>query len=67
MVWQLIIVGILVAAAGLYVVRMTWQTWHPPKGSCGGGCGCAPKTTASQESEPMLIPTEELTLRRPVS
>jgi hypothetical protein len=40
---QLVIVGVLVAAAALYVVRAAWRTWAGKSAaSCGSGCGkCA--------------------------
>jgi FeoB-associated Cys-rich membrane protein len=40
---QLIVVGVLVAAAALYVVRGAWKTWSGKSAKgCGAGCGkCA--------------------------
>jgi len=40
---QLAIVGVLVAAAALYVVRAAWRTWAGKSAAgCGSGCGkCA--------------------------
>ncbi len=40
---QLVLVGLLVAAAAVYVARSAWKTWfgQSSKG-CGAGCGkCA--------------------------
>jgi hypothetical protein len=46
---QLIIVGILVAGAVLYIARATLRTWvGKPASSCGSGCG----TCAVQQREP---------------
>jgi len=65
--WQLIAVIVIVAAAAVYIGRQTWRTWSTRKdSSCGGGCGCASKTQASGNTNgaPVLIPSEELVLRR---
>lgn len=37
---QLVVVGVVVVVAGLYVARAAWKTWfgRSPKG-CGSGCG----------------------------
>ena len=61
--WQLPAVGVVIAAALLYVGRRAWRTWTAAKGgSCGGGCGCA----SVREKEPAgaIIPAEELKLRK---
>ena len=44
---QLVVVGVLVAAAATYVLRATWKTWFgkPSKG-CGAGCGTCPTAPA---------------------
>ena len=46
---QLIVVGVLVAAAAAYVLRTTWKTWfgRSSKG-CGAGCG----TCSTPPAEP---------------
>jgi len=62
--WQLTIVLIVIALAAVYVALKTWRTWHPPKGSCGGGCGCASKSPVANEERPILIPEDQLTLRQ---
>jgi hypothetical protein len=67
MVWQLIVVGLIVAVAVLYLVRQTWRAWNPRKGGCGGGCGCAGNgASPAEEKGPAagLIPPEQITLRR---
>lgn len=48
---QLVIVGVLIAAAAVYVVRSAWQTWFSESSkTCGSGCGkCA--TPAPPEPE----------------
>ena len=40
---QLVLVGLVVAAAAGYVLRATWKTWFgASKSGCGSGCGkCA--------------------------
>jgi hypothetical protein len=38
---QLVLVGVLVAVATLYVVRATWKTWFGKSAKgCGSGSGC---------------------------
>ena len=63
MVWQLTIVGILVALAAAYVGRKTWQSLRASKAGCGGSCGCA-KTIPDAAEKPILIPPDQLTVRR---
>ena len=62
MVWQLVIVAVIVAAAAWYIARATWRTWSGRKSGCGGGCGCGSKTAAEQKGT--VIPVEQITLRR---
>ncbi len=63
MVWQLVMVGVLVAGAAGYVARQTWRTWFGSAGKgCRGGCGCAGKS-ASAKNEADLIPVTDLTAR----
>ena len=40
---QLMLVGVLVAGAAIYLARASWRTWFAASGSgCGSGCGkCA--------------------------
>jgi hypothetical protein len=57
--WQLWIVGVLVAAAVLYLGRQTYRTWAGRKAGCGT-CKCGP---AKDPAAP-LIPVEQLELRR---
>lgn len=67
MQWQLAAVGLIVAAAGAYLLRQTWRSWFGRKaGGCGGGCHCGSKTTDANAAngETTLIPVEQLTLRR---
>ena len=56
---QLIVVGLIVVGAVLYLARQTWKTWSG-RGGCSKGCGCGEKKT---EARPKLIPSNELTLR----
>jgi hypothetical protein len=64
--WQLATVIVLVAAALLYLCRRAWRTWGRANNGCGGGCGCAkaivPPEAGGQKA--LLIPPEQLTLRR---
>jgi hypothetical protein len=58
MLWQWIIVGLLVSAAIVYLLRRTWRSWQTGKTGCGGGCGCAKPSEARS-----LISSDDLTLR----
>jgi hypothetical protein len=64
MYWQLIPVFVLVALAASYVAWKSWRTWHPPKGGCGGSCGCAKQAPAAETQPSNLIPADQLTLRQ---
>jgi hypothetical protein len=57
---QLPTVVLIVAGALVYLGRRTWQTWSGKKVGCGNGCNCSGKKA---ESPPVLIPSEQLTLR----
>jgi len=57
--WQLLAVGVIVAAAVSYLARQTWRTWSAKKSGCGG-CGCGSKSNDNAT----VIPVEQLTLRR---
>jgi hypothetical protein len=48
---QLVLVGVIVAAATLYVVRATWKTWFGKSAKgCGSGCGkCAAPEPPKQD------------------
>ena len=49
---QLVLVGLLVAAAAVYVARSAWKTWFGSSSKgCGSGCGkCAtPAPDAKQD------------------
>jgi hypothetical protein len=48
---QLLIVGVAIAAAALYVVRASWKTWFgATHKTCGSGCGkCATPTAPPQK------------------
>jgi FeoB-associated Cys-rich membrane protein len=44
--WQLAAVWLLVAAAGLHVLRTLWKSLRGAGKGCGSGCGkCAPPDT----------------------
>ena len=62
---QLAVVGLILAAALLYLVRAGWGSWKGARSGCGGGCGCKPKRGAQTEGAiPIrLISPERLTLR----
>ena len=63
---QLALSAIAVACAGVYLAYRGWRTWRGPKSGCSGGCGCA-KTPANEAKEPVLIPSDQLVLRRRTS
>jgi FeoB-associated Cys-rich membrane protein len=60
---QLIVVLLLVSAAGAFLVRQTWRGWAKGKSSCGG-CGGGCKTTKASIENSVFIPAEQLMLRR---
>ena len=62
MLWQYILVGSLVALAGVYLAR---QLWRSTKG-CGGGCHCTgrKRDTESPVTQVTIIPADQLQLRR---
>jgi hypothetical protein len=62
--WQLLIVGLIIAAAACYVARSTFQAWRGVRG-CGGGCQCPSKAdaTAANTRHSPLITIEQLTSR----
>jgi len=62
--WQLVTAILLVAFASGYIAWKTWRTWHPPKGSCGGSCGCAIQAPAAETQHTNLIPPDQLTFRQ---
>ena len=67
--WQLAIVVMIVAAASFYLGRRGWRTWFGRKAGCGGSCSCT-NTSASGNSTPsetpvVLIPPDQIHLRRP--
>lgn len=60
--WQLVAVLVVVAGAGIYLVRHNLRGWSGKKG-CGGGCNCAGQKSAKAES---AVPLQQLSLlRRP--
>jgi hypothetical protein len=59
--WQLLLVGVLVGLALVYLGRQTLRTWRGKSSGCGS-CKCGPaKTDATQDT---LIPIDQVTLRR---
>lgn len=62
--WQLLLVGVLVALALIYLGRQTLRAWRGPGAGCGG-CKCAtPSKTTNAKAADTLIPIEQLKLRR---
>jgi hypothetical protein len=58
--WQIIATVACVALAAWYVGRAVWRTWRPTAGGCGGcGTGCS-----SPAGTDVLIPADQVTVRR---
>ena len=55
---QLILVGVLVAAATTYIVRGAWKTWFGKSAKgCGSGCGkCAAPTEEPKQDGRFPLP-----------
>jgi hypothetical protein len=66
MVWQLSVVGLIVAASALYLTRRAWRTWGRKGSGCGGGCGsgCKGESPSASGQAPRLIPADQLLVRR---
>jgi hypothetical protein len=60
---QLIVVLLLVIAAGAFLVFQTWRGWAKGKSSCGG-CGGGCKTTNASTENSVFIPSTQVMLRR---
>jgi hypothetical protein len=64
MEWQLLLVGVLVALALIYLGRQTLRTWRGQGAGCGA-CKCAtPSKKTNGTAADTLIPIEQLKLRR---
>jgi hypothetical protein len=64
MEWQLLLVGVLVALALIYLGRQTLRTWRGQGTGCGA-CKCAPTSkTSNAKAAHTLIPSDQLKLRR---
>ncbi len=60
--WQLLLVGVLVMLAFLYLGRRTLRSWRGKGAGCGDcKCPSAAKTSNAAET---LIPLEQVRLRR---
>ena len=55
---QLIVVGVLVAAAAGYVLRAAWKTWFGKSSKgCGAGCGqCSTPTAEAKQDGRFPLP-----------
>ncbi len=51
-----------VALASCYLAFSGFRAWKGRKSGCGGGCGCS--SAAKPEAEILLIPSDQLMLRR---
>jgi hypothetical protein len=60
---QLLIVGVLVILALVYLSRQTLRAWIG-RGSGCGGCKCPGTAKTPNSNAETLIPVEQLTLRR---
>jgi len=63
--WQLALVGIMVAAAALYLARASWHSWRSGKAGCSGGCCSTGKEAPSKNGSSAipLISEDQLTAR----
>jgi hypothetical protein len=62
---QLLAAAILIGVAGAYLLVRGWRTWRGLKGGdCAGGCGCAKTTPGNEKTGGVLIPSEQITLRK---
>jgi FeoB-associated Cys-rich membrane protein len=65
MVWQLSLVGLIVAVAAAYLAWRAWRTWGRRASGCGGcGSGCKTEAPAASHQPARLIPADQLTVRR---
>jgi FeoB-associated Cys-rich membrane protein len=65
MVWQLSLVGLIVAVAAAYLAWRAWRTWGRKASGCGGcGSGCKTEAPAASDRPARLIPADQLTVRR---
>lgn len=62
--WQYLTTLLLIGSACAYLAHRGWKAFGGSKGNCGGGCGCAKAPESDAAKEPVLIPPEELVLRR---
>jgi hypothetical protein len=63
--WQLLIVGVLVMLALVYLGRQTLRTWRGRRAGCGGcKCPSTAKTSNAASSPDVLIPVDQIKLRR---
>jgi hypothetical protein len=55
---QLIVVGVLVAVAAVYVLRAAWKTWFGKSSKgCGAGCGkCSIPTAEAKQDGRFSLP-----------
>lgn len=60
--WQLLLVGVLVVLALMYLGRRALRTWRGHSAGCGS-CKCSSTTKRSSAAE-TLIPIEQVRLRR---
>jgi hypothetical protein len=62
--WQLLIVGVLLVLALLYLGRRSLLTWRGKGAGCGG-CKCsATAKSANASAAETLIPSEQIRLRQ---
>src|SRR5437763_16653873 len=66
--WQLIVVGLIVAASCVYLVRQSWRSWTGRRSGCTG-CSCKNPASSAGQAEGQgaagtFIPSDQLSLRR---
>jgi hypothetical protein len=60
--WQLLLVGVLIVLALLYLGRRTLRTWRGQGRGCGT-CKCS-STAKTEKGAETLIPLEQVRLRQ---
>jgi len=61
--WQLILVGLLISLAFLYLSRESWRSWAGRKSGCAGGCHCGSKAKAGEKGQITWITPDQLSAR----
>jgi hypothetical protein len=52
---QMIVVGLIVAVAAIFLIRQWLRPWLRKGPGCGGSCGCGHSTNVANEKTQILI------------